>query len=506
MSRQSELAVLTSRYIDGDIEPRELDRLNELLRGDRLARREFSERLNLDSALTGSAEALLAAPAALDTTAMAGSKPSRRSKTFGVLACLALMTLAAPMWRMLNRPYAEVIQNAGTVELQEGMAVWGQHFVLKAGSVELLTSRGARLVIEAPADFQFQSAQELIFRRGRISAEVSNSAKGFTVLTPSGKAIDLGTRFGVEVSAEGSSELHVFEGQVVAQPKSGGSSQLVTTNEAIRFEKDGGGAACDMRSNSFLQASEMQQLANGLRAGQVDRNRMARDKLQQDAALLAWLDFEPTSSAASKGIVLGPRPVQGRFPGTTAVDFVDRSDRVELDLNVRVPQFTFLTWVRLNHVSFNNNSLYSTDEWGTLGQVHWMTGRNALVRFAIKSDILQPIRPGQTSPDSNIWAESRALLPERLHRWLNLAVVYDSVAGEASLFLDGRREMSASMPVGLLAALGPAQIGNWKPVPWHKDETAARRLSGRIDEFAAFSRAFTPEEIADYFEHSTPYR
>jgi hypothetical protein len=198
--------------------------------------------------------------------------------------------------------------------------------------------------------------------------------------------------------------------------------------------------------------------------------------------------------------------VQGRFPGTTAVDFVDRTDRVELDLNVHVPQFTFLSWVRLNHVSFHNNSLYSTDEWGTLGQVHWMTGRNAMVRFAIKSDILQPIRPGQTQQDTNLWAESRALLPDRLHRWLNLAVVYDSVAGEAVLYMDGRRETSVSMPVGLLAALGPAQIGNWKPVPWFKDENSDRRLSGRIDEFAAFSRAFSPEEIARYFEHSTPYR
>ncbi len=506
MSDFPELAILTNRYLDGELQANEVERLNELLRQDPQARKEFAERLNLDAAVSQAVEFLNGEPLpAVDEPS--GPRPRGRVRSMAVAsACLGLAAILWSLWSLMASPSALVVRSAGAVELREGAAVRNERCRLKAGSVELLTSRGVRMVIEAPAEFQFLSAQELVFHRGRISAHVAESARGFTVLTPTGKVIDLGTEFGVEVSPEGNSELHVFEGEVIARPKSGTEERLLTTNEAFQFVKEGMGAACDMRSGSFLRADEMEQLVQGLRAGQIERNQSCRDRLRRDPTLLAWLDFEPASASQSKAVVRGPRSVQGRFPGTTAIDFVDRTDRVELDLNVQVPQFTFLAWVRLNHVNWRNNSLYSTDEWGKLGQVHWMTGRDAMVRFAIKSDILQPIRPGQSKQDSNLWAESRALSPDRLHRWLNLAVVYDSVAGEAALYLDGRREMSASMPKGLLAALGPAQIGNWKPVPWFKDEGSDRRLSGRIDEFAAFARAFSADEIAEYFEHSTPYR
>ena len=77
--------------------------------------------------------------------------------------------------------------------------------------------RGARVVIEAPAEFHFESAQRLHMGRGRLSADVPAGAKGFTVVTPSGDAVDLGTQFGVDVPASGAAEIHVFAGEVVAK-------------------------------------------------------------------------------------------------------------------------------------------------------------------------------------------------------------------------------------------------------------------------------------------------
>jgi hypothetical protein len=63
----------------------------------------------------------------------------------------------------------------------------------EAGVVEFLTAKGARLVIEAPADVQFESADMLRVFRGKVAADVPPRAKGFTVVTPNGKAVDLGT-------------------------------------------------------------------------------------------------------------------------------------------------------------------------------------------------------------------------------------------------------------------------------------------------------------------------
>ena len=54
-------------------------------------------------------------------------------------------------------------------------------------------------------------------KRGRLAADVPPSAKGFTVITPTGDAVDLGTRFGVDVPSSGSAEVHVFQGEVITK-------------------------------------------------------------------------------------------------------------------------------------------------------------------------------------------------------------------------------------------------------------------------------------------------
>jgi hypothetical protein len=98
-----------------------------------------------------------------------------------------------------------VTAGIGTTGLATGRAVRCETVALEAGVLELETRRGARLVIEAPAAFRFESPQRLHLTKGRIAADVPARAKGFTVVTPSGEAIDLGTRFAVDVPAFGRS-------------------------------------------------------------------------------------------------------------------------------------------------------------------------------------------------------------------------------------------------------------------------------------------------------------
>ena len=66
--------------------------------------------------------------------------------------------------------------------------------------------------IDSTAAFRFESPQRLRLLRGRIAADVPAMASGFTVVTPSGEAIDLSTRFAVDVPVGGEPEVHVFEG------------------------------------------------------------------------------------------------------------------------------------------------------------------------------------------------------------------------------------------------------------------------------------------------------
>lgn len=150
-----------------------------------------------------------------------------------------------------NRPEGEV-QVLGRVVGLEG-AVWargtehlefgdrillGQELNLESGLVELLLTSGAKVTIEGPARFEATSELEGNLTLGKIAAAAPRVARGYTVLTPTSELVDIGTRFGVMVDEQGDSELHVFDGDVVARSLSKQhSNDLVQAreNEAMRF-------------------------------------------------------------------------------------------------------------------------------------------------------------------------------------------------------------------------------------------------------------------------------
>ena len=304
------------------------------------------------------------------------------------------------------------------------------------------------------------------------------------------------------MSSETVSEVHVFEGEVIACARGSRERRHVTAQSAIRLFKDNTVAACDVRHGTFVRAREMSPLAEAMRLGQRERAQAASEELQQDPALLAWLDFEnpmPGNKIEYGAEVRGARWVQGRFPGTGALDFVNAEDCVQLNLNAELPQFTLMTWIRLNQIEGRINSLYSTDEWWHLGQIHWMIGPENNILFAIKGTQLNH------AGNSNVYLEKQPRSLTDLERWVHLAIVYDAGHEIATHYLNGEAVASASMPKDLNAALGPAQLGNWKP-QIEKLSTPRRRLSGRMDEFAAFSRALDAAEIATYFQASKPYQ
>ena len=78
--------------------------------------------------------------------------------------------------------------------------------------------------MQAPAVLVVEGAKSARLERGKLSAEItSTAARGFQIRTPDGDFVDQGTEFGVEVSPDGNSRVHVFRGEVdVKQGFSGG--------------------------------------------------------------------------------------------------------------------------------------------------------------------------------------------------------------------------------------------------------------------------------------------
>lgn len=496
------LESLIEAYLDGSISAPQMAELNALLREDADARREFAEILNMDSALAAmaagwSAEHEPAVEAKSPPRSIAWrAGPMSAPRWIAAAACLAFLLGGALLQRQdSRRVFATVEKAAGVVNpsLTEGAALRAEAQQIAAGTVSLISARGAKIVIEAPAEFWFESAQRLHVKRGRLSADVPPAAKGFTVITPTGDAVDLGTRFGVDVPAGGAAEVHVFQGEVITKASGTEAKQSLRTGDAVSFNV-GASTARELRSSAFIQAEEMHELSAGLAAGQRARADAALAALRKDPALIALLDFEKDADAALPGVY---RRVQGRWPGSHAPEFVNVGDHLKLDVGGGRdwPQLTLAAWVRIDRLGAPYQSLLHTDGWSqnNPGQVHWMINRDTTMRLALIGNTLAPgsdERDGH--PDSHM-----PVLPEQ-GRWVHLSTVYDSAHGTVRFYFNGQFDKETRLTTAHPARLGPAQIGNWN----QKD----RKLSGRVDDLLLLGRAMSDTEVHDLYSAGVPYR
>lgn len=465
------------------------------LESDAAARGYFAERALLHASLGRSLTrrrlgqwAVEQAQATVRSTASVPRVTWRRATAgLGAVAAVVAFVLLVPAgW---GRPCATVTRGIGAGVLTAGMALGREPHDLAAGVLELATQRGGRIVIEAPASFRFESAQRLQVFQGRVSADIPPAAKGFTVVTPSGEAIDLGTRFAVDVPPTGKAEVHVFSGEVIAR---GGATPARSLRDGDAYSL-ATNSTRELRTAAFISGDEVGELAAAVADGRELVSRDAAARLQADPALVACLDFEGRDVAVAAGQC---RFVQGRWPGSRAADFTELGDHIPIDVGVgeEYEKLTLAAWVRLDRLGAPFQSLYHTDGWeaDNPGQVHWMLTHSGVMRLALRGIQLAPgAIEQQGHPDSR-----SPVLGEK-GRWIHLAAVYDSAAKTARFYVNGEFDSETHLAVAPPARLGAARIGNWN--------MNDRRLSGRIDEFFIFGRALGDDEIRAIHASGNPY-
>lgn len=499
MKTEAELEELTQDYLDGSLSGAEMDRLNSLLLNDADARGSFAEALNLDSAIAATVEAWQLEKEPVTPAASAENGKILRIPWLPIAACLALVAGGVWLWQGREQgqgrqaPFATVETGLGVEQLPAGTVLHGKQYRIEAGTLQLLTARGAHIIIEAPAEFRFESAQRLHMTRGRLSAEVPPEARGFTVITPSGDAVDLGTRFGVDVSERGRAEIHVFEGEVIAKAHGETNEKSLRAGDALAMDR-GVSAPRGLRSSAFIQREELGDLSAGSGGGQPAQSRAALAQLRLDPAAIAILDFEAETAATYEGNF---RIVQGRWPGSRAPEFIHGGDHLKLDIGGRQtwPELTLAAWVRLDRLGAPYQSLLHANDWEdvNLGLVHWMVNESTTMRFAVSGNRLAP-----GSKESDFYPDSRTPVRGDEGRWVHLAAVYNSKTATVRFFLNGRFDKESRQSKAYPARLGPAQIGNW-----NKEE---RKLSGRVDELIILGRAMADEEVRSLFDAGNPYQ
>lgn len=146
-----------------------------------------------------------------------------------------------------------------TVNFKNGDRLWTNQMPvgLDKGIVKIQYDDGVDVLIEGPAKFVVERSG-IYVEYGRLFSRVSASGLGFLLETPTARVVDQGTEFGVQADVNGSAELHVIKGKVQLFAGSGTnakSSQIVTENEAVRYNANTGKTkAVTMTSNAFVRS------------------------------------------------------------------------------------------------------------------------------------------------------------------------------------------------------------------------------------------------------------
>jgi hypothetical protein len=121
----------------------------------------------------------------------------------------------------------------------------GQTLQFQHGEMEIYFDQAVQLVVRGPAKFTIRSAREIYSTSGVLSARVGEAGVGFTIVTPAGRIIDLGTEFGVAIGDKGATDVAVFRGAVdltygARQNKLEPSvSRRLVQGQGLRLDSDG---------------------------------------------------------------------------------------------------------------------------------------------------------------------------------------------------------------------------------------------------------------------------
>ena len=129
-------------------------------------------------------------------------------------------------WHLSRHGGTNRIDQAESVALDLGSNFHaGQKLNLTAGLAELTFVSGAKVILHAPAQFAVSDRLSGHLVVCRLTGKVPHSAAGFTINTPGGKVVDLGTEFGVKVNDDRTMHVIVYVGEVVVDSGSGAAGE-----------------------------------------------------------------------------------------------------------------------------------------------------------------------------------------------------------------------------------------------------------------------------------------
>lgn len=251
------LRSLVAKLCDEELSQQDRDDLNDLLRESPALRREYASLMEVHANLI--THSGLPEP---DTTL-----PKSRNQMFVPLAIMGALSLVL----LLILPLTEKTEPApgfvsviraddcdwtGRSHPVEGALLGKSKLHLNSGTAVLRFPGGVEITLAGPAELEIKNSVSAILHEGQLyfTNSMAEDETGFTLLTPRGEVLDIGTSYSLKVSPEGSEEIHVDDGMVIRLGDEGGKS-TVNAGEAMRWESRGASRSIPfVKKSAYIRA------------------------------------------------------------------------------------------------------------------------------------------------------------------------------------------------------------------------------------------------------------
>ena len=248
---------LLQRLLDDQIQPGEMDRLQNALREDPRVRDYYVDSMLACAVIRRSSQVTgeLSESDLIQTLSRGRSQGGSKRLVrhlYGVAAILVfgvLTLLSLSLFRHGARGPA-IGRLTGAYEVQWrrprprlGASLYARSYDLREGVAKMGLGQGTSLLLEAPCRVELTSVGEVILKSGRVFVKISSRVNSFQVRTGTALITDLGTEFGVIVHSDGSTEAHVLKGRIsiALDPSMASQPTSVIVNEGQATTVDAAG-------------------------------------------------------------------------------------------------------------------------------------------------------------------------------------------------------------------------------------------------------------------------
>ncbi len=311
------------------------------------------------------------------------------------------------------------------------------------------------------------------------------------------------TAFAIDVKGDGSTEVFGVRGEselkAVVRPF---RKRLLGAGQATRVGASNAYEAIPPGCGQFPTSADFERLS----ASDSNRRKLAWEAAgrttDRDPDFLVHYRFEPDSSwdrtlknsvpaglPQTDGAIVGSEWVEGRWPGKGALEFKRVSDRVRLLVPGTFDSITLVASVRVD-VENGVRSLMMS-EGLEAGDLHWQISKEGEVVLGVN-----------TGPRWVNYISPVLFTAERIGQWYHLAVVYDHARQRVTHYVNGQPVCSNRLE--LKVRRGSATPSSATGLQASAPSIPIRNFSGRMDEFLAFGRALSDDEINRIFAMGQP--